>query len=394
MTYRSNIETHTIGLATAADQASPNHRDLSQTSTPTRPNITLSDIKQQIRRDIETKEVQTSPTYSYQWMADQVGHMALGMLSVLVLWSIGELFHLARTVDVGIWPPIIGFVIIAVFAFYKEFRDYQGAIAKIGPEPLFNATRDRKDLRNNAIIAFYYMCLGGIIALAALLSAPALNKMSSSLLVLIPMFVTMFVIFALCIAAPAVYWLVQKIRYQQIGLPFLFRLPEFKLEGFSRDDAKKIDQFIWESGSGTAKHIALVGSLNSGKTTLAVGIATEASFNGKKARYLTLDKLQQIVAMRVEPPAPRNTVLWPWKRSEILIIDDVTAGIPHSTAEHPEQLRKELQDLGEEARTAIRQRNTVWCLGAELSDAKRWTKALEEGCGITGMLTVQLRKIP
>jgi hypothetical protein len=95
------------------------------------------------------------------------------------------------------------------------------------------------------------------------------------------------------------------------------------------------------NGDGEGKHIAIVGSLNCGKTRLAVGIATEGSFSGKKARYLTFNKLQQI-GLNHEPPPPRNTKLWQWKHSQLLIIDDVTAG----TTESPEQLLQALQKLG------------------------------------------------
>jgi hypothetical protein len=237
------------------------------------------------------------------------------------------------------------------------------------------------------------MSLGGVIAFAALFSGAILNKLSYSLPVLILIFVSMFLILTFLIIAPAFfYWLEQKIRFQQIGLPFLFRLPEFKQKELDPEVANKIDEFIENSGNGSRKHIAIVGTLNSGKTTLAVGIATESSFRGKKACYLTFDKLQQIVASGREPKAPRNTRLWSWKHSQILIVDDVTAGI--SDVERPEQLAKELQVLRPNALEAIRQRNTVWCLGADLKEGDKWIDTLTKGCGIArdDLTTVYLRE--
>jgi len=362
-------------------------------STPTKPVITRHHIWEQVKRDIETKEVQTSPTYSYQWMADQAGHIAIGMLFVLLPWSLGELLQLQRVVT---WAPWIGFGLLIGFAFLLEAWDYSQASKKIGPDPLFNATRDRSDLRQNAGIAVYYMGLGGVIALSALLSPAMFNKLSHSLLVLISLYVTMLIVLALLTVAPAIYWLRQKIRFQQVGLPYLFRLPEFKRDGFNRNIATEIDQFIDNSGKvSEKKHIAIVGPLNSGKTTLAVGIATESSFRNKKACYLTFDKLQQIVASNQEPKAPRNTRLWPWKHSQLLIVDDVTAGIPDSTAELPEQLEKELQVLGPKAIAAIKQRHTVWCLGADVSKLRQWTDVLMTGCGIAekDLITVTLEEL-
>src|SRR5215831_6377774 len=287
------------------------------TNRDERPHVTFKEIRQQVWNDLATKEVQTSPTYSYQWIADQVGHMAIGMAVVLLFWPFG-----------GTWP-IIGFITLVIGASLVELWDYRQACAKIVLP--FNATRDRKDLRQNASIAVYYMALGGLFALLALM----LDKLPTSLPVIVRV-VIMFIVFVIAIIGPAFYWLRQKILFQQIGLPFLFRLPEFKLHRVNfkqpvgpeaakwMETAKWIDDgFI--NGDGEGKHIAIVGSLNSGKTSLAVAIATEGSFNGKKARYLTFNKLQQI-GLKHEPPPPRNTKLWRWKSSELLIIDDVPAG--------------------------------------------------------------------
>lgn len=373
MNIGSNIATQTDRPATASA-----HRTVP--GRPTRPYITVKNILWQVRSDIATKEVQTSPTYSYQWMADQVGHMAVGMAVVLLFWPFG-----------GIWP-VIGFTAVVIGASLLELWDYRQACAKI--KLPFNATCDRKDLRQNASIAVYYMALGGFFALSALM----LNKLPTSLPVIVRV-VVMFFVFAIAIVGPAFYWLRQKIRFQQIGLPFLFRLPEFKLLGIDFKThpidpeaikwiatAKWIDdEFI--NGDGEGKHIAIVGSLNSGKTSLAVGIATEGSFSGKKARYLTFDKLQQI-GLNHEPPPPRNTKLWPWQHSQLLIIDDVTAGI----AEGPKQLLQALEKLGS-VRERLRERNTVWCLGADVSDVKPWIETLKVGCGIDPkkLLTVTLK---
>jgi hypothetical protein len=177
---------------------------------PTPPVITGKDLRWQIWNDVATKEVQTSPTYSYQWMADQVGHMAVGMAGVLLTWPFG-----------GIWP-FIGFIVVVTGASLLELFDYRQACKKIRPP--FDAITDKKDLRENASIAVYYMALGGLFALSAL----TLDKLPTSLPVIVRL-VVLIIVFAIAIGYPAFYWLRQKIIFQQIGLPFLFRLPEFKL---------------------------------------------------------------------------------------------------------------------------------------------------------------------
>ena len=194
---------------------------------PTPPDITRKDLRWQIWNDVATKEVQTSPTYSYQWMADHVGHMAIGMAAVLLGWPFG-----------GIWP-FIGFIVVVVLASLLELFDYRQACKKIRRP--FDAVTDKKDLRDNALIAVYYIELGAFFALSAL----TLNKLPTSLPVFVRFMLLIFV-FAVLIGYPVSYWLRQKITFQQIGLPFLFRPPEFRLHNLDfkdpDDEAKKMDE--------------------------------------------------------------------------------------------------------------------------------------------------------
>jgi len=384
MKFELQIDSSSANPRANRDKATASEGASGQASTPlgkpTAPEISLSDLHRQVKRDLLAKEVQTSPTYSYQWMAAQAGHIALGLLIVLWVWWTGQIFDPGQSswipvvgAEIGRWfaeagqwidsiagkngiPPVklpwIGFCVAAIFISALEVYDYVKASRKL--ERLFNAARDRKDLRDNVGAAIYYVLLGAGIALAALLSwTPWLG-------LLIP----------ILIVAPAFYWLRQKMRFQQIGLPFLFRLPEFKLDGFPPGVAKMIDDFIRTSGDLSPKHIAIVGELGTGKTNLAVGIATEGAFNGKKGRYLTLSKLRQIAPMSKEPDPPRNLVFWPWREAQILVIDDVVS------ADSPEQLKKVLQvELGR-VLESMRLRYTVWCLGANTTDSDRWIDAL------------------
>jgi MFS family permease len=48
---------------------------------PSAPNLTLSDLGKQFWADAYGKEVQTAATYSYTWLADQFGHLAIGMVA-------------------------------------------------------------------------------------------------------------------------------------------------------------------------------------------------------------------------------------------------------------------------------------------------------------------------
>jgi len=418
----------------------PSRQVFVQSDQPTAPDIGLGDVLHQVKRDLLAKEVQTSPTYSYQWMADQAGHIGLGLLIVLCTWwarqfadpgqwswipivgaflgslcaQIGQLID-SIAVKVGIssaalsdLPVWIGFAIAVVSISLLELYDYWQASKKL--ETLFDATRDRTDLRQNVGAAIGYVSFGAVVAVLALLSFPPLLMVPFVLLTAffpwllrrLPDWLrqkTLLRQIALLILSPlllarADHWLRQKMRFQQAGLPFLFRLPEFKLDGFSREDAQQIDDFIRTSGDASPKHIAIIGEIETGKTMLAVGIGTEASFSKKKVRYLTFSKLTQIAHLRKEPDPPRNLVFWPWQESQILVIDDVVSGLLHSKVDSPEQLQEQLQsDLGD-ALQSIRRRYTVWCLGAEVSN--KWIEALREGSGIDkrDLIIIKLQKHP
>ena len=51
---------------------------------PSPPNITTCDLWKQFWADVFGKEVQDATTYSYTWLADQVGHVCLGLTANFV----------------------------------------------------------------------------------------------------------------------------------------------------------------------------------------------------------------------------------------------------------------------------------------------------------------------
>jgi hypothetical protein len=283
--------------------------------------------------------VQTSPTYSYQWMADQMGHLAIGLLFTLVgAWILP-----------ATWPgALVGAVAALVFAVAKELRDWIAESGKI-KATYFDDRRNRSDIRNNALFASYYMVCGAVLGLAALSGWAAWIS--------IPIAVVLIV-------APAAYWLRQKLRFQQAALPYLYRLPEFEPpEGCLDDTACKAVNELVSGRAERPRCFVIAGPLNSGKTSLAVGIGTEAAFHGRKVRYATLSKLRQLAETvdGAEPASPRNMKWWPIRESELLIVDDV-AGL-YATASRP-GIETTLHQLGNDFLRGIGLRDTVWCLEA------------------------------
>src|SRR6185312_4243180 len=81
----------------------------------------------------------------------------------------------------------------------------------------------------------------------------------------------------------------------------------------------------------SVKHILLSGPLGAGKTSLAVGIGTEFAFSLGIGRYLTASKLVQSLADTATVPDEIKMVdgqmLWPLRWCELLIVDDLDAGL-------------------------------------------------------------------
>ena len=47
---------------------------------PSAPQLTLKNLRDQFWADVYGKEVQTTATYTYTWVADQFGHICLALI--------------------------------------------------------------------------------------------------------------------------------------------------------------------------------------------------------------------------------------------------------------------------------------------------------------------------
>ena len=96
-------------------------------SGPRAPDISKKQLLTQFRADIYGKEVQDAVTYSYVWLADQMGHVCLGIvinfiLTYLLKWLLG-LLGLAWSWD-KIGVLLIGTAIVA----FWEFCAFRSAV--------------------------------------------------------------------------------------------------------------------------------------------------------------------------------------------------------------------------------------------------------------------------
>jgi hypothetical protein len=294
-------------MATALE----NEPQVQPTNKPHLPGI--PDVAKQAFHDVIGKDVQETPTVSYVWMADQLGHFGMGfMITYLLGWIATLLGHGAKETLAGL--AVFNFLIWVV----KETFDYflEAANAKKASNRFpFN----RKEILFNIFTALFYIGIGTLVAFCAIFDP--LWAVCALGIVLLPA------------QALAYWWLRRKITFQQADLPYLYRLANFPNDvGENKDyilGLAKPDNRI-------CRHLIISGPLASGKSSLAVGIGTEFAFNMGIARYTSLVKLIQSIEKRrqrvqnvevdklsIQGEFQDGRILWPWESAELLIIDDV-----------------------------------------------------------------------
>lgn len=174
----------------------------------------LRRVVTQVSHDLYgTKDVQDAITASYVWLADQLGHLTLGLVPTLLLsWA---WVSWSAHYSVGDGWRVLGLVAIAALIFvywcYKEATDYQDAKKRAGKVFFF----DSADILWNVKTALLYFGIGGLLAFTAFAFDYWLALVVVIALVVWP---------ALRVAY---WWLRRKLAFQQAGLPYLYRLANF-----------------------------------------------------------------------------------------------------------------------------------------------------------------------
>jgi len=340
---------------------------------PTPPVVSLWDAAKQFWRDIHGKEVQTAGTYSYTWTADQFGHVCVGTLANMGATRIaGGVEYALRAYNdgKGLWgilwaaltePPFgagieWGLAVAIIAVSFWEWMSYRSEVKK----PIVNFPLDKQLLRKNAIAAAMYMWIG-----AGLGYSFHLNYMSA-------LGWSLLLYGAALLGAP--FWLRQKIVWQKAGLPYLFRLSE-ATQRINNDDANAIqnliDQDAPQGKDARGRQVVIAGPIGSRRTQLAAGIGTEFAFKNAKVRYLSFDNLVEFAVADSDDEGPSNIRYWPWKKAQVVIIDDIGPLLradPDATkvnlTRFEAMLRHELAPMA----NVLNRCHTIWVIG-DLSPA-------------------------
>lgn len=320
---------------------------------PRAPEITMKDLLHQFWADIYGKEVQQATTYSYTWMADQMGHVCIGIVLnfgvTLVARYVLPLVGVAAS-----WDEVAGLVIGVVAVSLWEWSAFHSSVKGVtGHFPL-----DRELLRNNAIIAAVYMIFG--VGAGFAFHQDAFWGVVG--------FVALTLLAVVC--APP--WLRQKIIWQKAALPYLFRLADLQ-RTVGWEAAQELQALIDQDAPPTARasQVLVGGPIGSGRTSIAASIGTEFAFKKAAVRYLGFDALLELAA---HPPSPKfaddtgpeNINYWRWSEAQVVIIDDIGPMITADAKdleENLERFRKLLHTRLHAVAPVFAACHTVWVIG-------------------------------
>ena len=396
---------------------------------PLPPDVTKTDLVKQFFRDVHGKEVQSAATYSYMWLADQVGHICVGMVltfaaSALLYFAtyLNGLMGISgyRSVLFVIASPIYyaarleealgvsryhgaAFVVASLIAAGWEYRAYKVAVRKAGgPFPL-----DRALLTKNAVIAAAYMILGAAMGWVVLDGEIDVLAAGTGPAALSPYLWTGLKFLGLILLAFLFipFWLRQKIIWQKAGLPYVARLADGN-SNVPQELADKL-QILIDTDTPPARDACAVvigGPIGSGRTALASAIGTEFAFRHRRVRYVRFgDLVEYTLAANFEieppPPGPRNIRYWPWSSAQVLVIDDLgptlATALPASmrgTQAFHDWLKQQLGEIAADLGT----RHTVWILDEDTPDGhERFMEnaaTIADVIGTARRLPIQLRK--
>lgn len=388
-------------------QVSPRAMDL-----PTRVSLGRPAILRQIKLDLFDKEVQSAATYSYLWMADQMGHIGLGLIFSVAARALIAIFG-----DTSVWWHwLIAGGLFAAGAAIKEVKDFKQFQSR--ENKYFEVGHDL--LRKNAVTATLYMLAGLAIGILVSMPIPGLSggfslfdgrlTFSAALLVKSAI-VALIAVVGLGGAWP---WLRQKITWQKAALPFLARLPRIKITFADEDIASAIEKYLCSAADVTGEvdraPMLVLGSIGVGKTQLGTALGSEAAFLGAKVRYVTFSKLAQSAVterrMRarglatgdpevdVADSGPPNIGYWPWRTAQLVIVDDIRPGLgadDYITLDEFKARFQQEQKVGREGLSALRIRQTVWIVGATEAEEQDWVEAFRELFG-KAPVVVRLRQ--
>lgn len=325
--------------------------------------VPFSCIRKQLVYDLIGKDSYRGVTLSYAWLANQSGHFALGFVPTCFMYQwLRHCWAIEYPAKVAAWLVALFWLLFEVFNVLKSifFSKPKGGFTfqpRWGNVVFDTAT----DVLVFAIGAF-----------AASVACNWCHNLWIEWLVAMLLFLY-----------PAYYWYTTKICQQQADFPFQFRLSQWA-GGLTEEQKRTVLHFLAQGLNHQSQHLLVTGAINSGKTSIGIGIGNELAIQHQAVSYVTATKLLELFYL--PNPALENNRLWHWRNAGTLIIDDINPALPNGATAiflSSAIMKAHLQNpfFGQQNTTALLQQNVIWILGsgtggqAQLSD---WQSMLQQ----------------
>ena len=308
--------------------------------------IAFLQIWKQIMADLIGKDSYRGVTLSYSWLANQFGHFGLGFIPTVFLFSYPYFKNTNAAIIVSsVW------LAFEILNFTVPLLSNRPSLLKILPIPSLNKYVFKPDYYNVGFDTFTDVLFFGLGAFSA---NYILNQLIPNSLIV----VIIFIMLTPC----SYYWYTTKMYIQGAVYPFQLRLSQINNNKINSTEAKLVQNFVRKCLVSEGNNFIIYGSTNSGKTSLAVAMATELSIKHKICWYTSGMKILSKFSEDVGTIQGTENI-WNWKDAQSLIIDDVDAGGKIVEELINPQLFNKYLESPDEKKKLLSQKNIIWVLG-------------------------------
>ena len=315
--------------------------------------VTIKEVISVLHADLIGKDSHRGITLTYGWMANQLGHFALGFIPTSGLVIIGGLDPLRALLYVGLFW--LAFEIYnALSPLYKKEYKGNGSFKIHWSNLTFDTFTD---------LCFFWF--GGFVFY--LFTGTTQHKW------LIFAGALLFLLF--CIR----FWFLTKLFQQNAFLPYQFRLSQWD-GAISVKDKEIVNWFL--SNGHQPHHFIVYGGKGKGKTRLTVGMANELAIRHLRSTYTTLSKWVTLLQESEEELRNSKIALWKWTDAHFLLIDDINPGEPIASNKFTANDLRNYINLkyADRNKVALQKMSVAWVVGSNNDDdsIENWIELIRE----------------
>ena len=314
--------------------------------------ITFKRILKQLKDDAIGKDSYRGITLTYAWLANQFGHISLGFIPAFLLFYFADIDAVKASLYV-----IAFWFLFELYNFLGPLLSKKEAKTDIIYTPKTAKYKFEPKWFNVALDTFTDVCF---FAFGAFLFSLVISKGQHKTTVLVLVILLVYLLFA------SRYWFITKMYQFYARFPFQFRLSQWD---FNIDDSNKakVNHFL-KSNKNDGNHLLIYGALNTGKTSLGVGILNELSIKNNSCLYVNAVKIFNYFFDDTDG-ALESHEIWNWKTTNFLMIDDINPSDPiQDELVTPEKLMSfidTLQSENKKNRNLLVNKNIIWVLGSK-----------------------------